>query len=322
MVLTAGLGTRMYPLSAVRAKPAVPVSGIPLAGRILRWLSAAGIREAVLNLHHLPETLTAVIGDGAGSGVRVRYSWEPTLLGSAGGPARALPLLDSPRFFLINGDTLTNIDLVELARTHVASGARATMAVVPNPDPRHYNGVDVAPDGVVTGFTPRGPHNRGWHFVGVQVVDADVLAPLDPETPAETVSGCYIDLIARQPGAVRAYCRAVPFHDIGTSADYLDTCLTFADREAAVNVLLGDSVVVDPSARLDRTVVWDRVTIGANVALRECVVADDVVVPAGFTGSRQAIVRRDAMPAGAIGTIMGDLLATPLDLHRTKGPTP
>src|SRR5215204_4131668 len=106
LVLTAGLGTRLQPLSFVRAKGALPLAGEPLARRILRWLSQAGVRDAVLNLHHLPHTLSGAIGDGSDIGVRVRYSWEVPVLGSAGGPRRALPLLqDGSRerpFLIVN----------------------------------------------------------------------------------------------------------------------------------------------------------------------------------------------------------------------------
>src|SRR5438874_134835 len=76
LVLTAGLGTRLRPLTYVRAKPAIPVAGEPLIRRIIAWLAGRGIRDLVLNLHHLPETLTAVVGDGADLDARVRYSWE------------------------------------------------------------------------------------------------------------------------------------------------------------------------------------------------------------------------------------------------------
>jgi NDP-sugar pyrophosphorylase family protein len=89
LVLTAGLATRLRPLSLVRAKAALPVAGEPLACRILRSLGAAGVTDAVLNLHHLPHTLTSLVGDGTGTGLRVRYSWEVPVLGSAGG--RSLP---------------------------------------------------------------------------------------------------------------------------------------------------------------------------------------------------------------------------------------
>src|SRR5262249_26325952 len=109
LVLTAGAATRLRPLSYVRAKAALPVAGKPLVRRILRQLAAAGVRDAVLNLHHLAHTITSVVGDGADLGMRVRYSWEsPGVLGTAGGPRHALPLIDAPTFLVVNGDTLTD----------------------------------------------------------------------------------------------------------------------------------------------------------------------------------------------------------------------
>ena len=89
LLLSAGLGTRLRPLTLVRAKPAIPVAGIPMARRIIGWLAGAGITDVVLNLHHLPETITSVVGDGGDLGVRARYSWEqPRVLGSAGARPR------------------------------------------------------------------------------------------------------------------------------------------------------------------------------------------------------------------------------------------
>lgn len=322
MVLTAGLGTRLQPLSLVRAKPAVPVAGVPLAGRILRWLANAGIGDAVLNLHHRPDTLTAVVGDGSRFGVRVRYSWEPALLGSAGGPARALPLLDARRFFLINGDTLTDLDLQAMARQHVARGARVTMALVPNPDPQHYGGVRVAPDDAVTGFTRRGPDNAGWHFVGVQVVDAEVFAGLNPNEPADSVGGCYRALLAAEPGAVQAYRCEAAFHDIGTAADYLDTCLVVAQREGRPEALASVSCELAEDVRIERCVLWDRVTVGSGTTLHECVVADDVAVPPGLTLSRRALVRREGLEPGPRDVTIDDMLVSPIDAHRLKEQTP
>ena len=90
LVLTAGLGTRLRPLTDVRAKPAIPVAGEPMIRRIISWLARHGVTDLVLNLHYRPETLTAVVGDGADLAVRVRYSWEPRILGSAGGPCPAV----------------------------------------------------------------------------------------------------------------------------------------------------------------------------------------------------------------------------------------
>lgn len=318
LLLTAGLGTRLRPLSLVRAKPAVPVAGVPLAGRILRWLSGAGITDAVLNLHHLPHTLTAAIGDGTPFGVRVRYSWEQTILGSAGGPARALPLLDAPSVWLINGDTLTDVDLAAMARQHAARGARVTIAVVPNPDPLHYGGVLVSPDGAVTGFAPRGGANRGWHFVGVQIAERDVFAPLDPDRPAETFGGVYPDLFRREPGSVQAYTCDARFHDIGTAADYLDTSLAFARRDDARPELIGPGSIIAADARVDRSIIWNGVTVGAGAVLDQCVVADGVDVPAGATFRRCALVRAAGITPQDGELIAGDVLVAPLDAHRRR----
>ena len=181
LVLTAGLGTRLRPLTYVRAKGAVPVNGEPLARRVAKWLAAAGIRDQIFNLHHRPESIAAVLGDGSDLGVRVRYSWEDPVLGSAGGPRHALPLLTdggARRFLIVNGDTLTNVDLDSVVADHERSGARVTMALIPNPAPEKYGGVSVSADGAITAFTRPGGETETYHFIGVQVVDADVFQDL------------------------------------------------------------------------------------------------------------------------------------------------
>ena len=183
LVLTAGLATRLRPLSLVRAKGAVPVAGLTITERILRSLAAAGVRDAVLNLHHLPDTLTRRIGDGSGLGLRVRYSWESPVLGSAGGPRRALPLLGGPRFLIVNGDVLTNLDIAALVADHDGSGALATLAVVPNTEPDKYDGLAVDAAGNVTGRIMRGTGQPSFHFIGPQVVEREAFASVPPDVP-------------------------------------------------------------------------------------------------------------------------------------------
>jgi NDP-sugar pyrophosphorylase family protein len=337
MVLTAGLGTRLRPLSLLCAKPALPVAGVPLVGRILRWLSASGVHSTVLNLHHLPASITAVVGDGTDYGVQVRYSWERTILGGAGGPARALPLLDAKQFFVVNGDTLTDVSLAALAADHQRSGAQVTLALVPNPDPLHYGGVAVGADGRVTGFTPRGPANTGLHFVGVQAVDADVFSALDPDVPAETVNGIYREMMAQRPGSVRAFVSGTSFRDIGTAADYLDTCLDIARIEHAGDALLGRGVtmadgligrgVVAADSLIGRGVVaadgligrgvivangqlghgvtmanallGRGVTVADGARITDCVLWDDIEIGAGVTIERSVVASGASIPDGA-----------------------
>src|SRR6185369_14316709 len=116
-----------------------------------------GVDDLVLNLHHRPETLTAVVGDGRDLGARVRYSWEqPRVLGSAGGPRQALAIVGAETFLLINGDTLTDVDPAAVVDAHMNSGALVTLALVPNREHERYGGVTVDGRGRVTGFTRRG----------------------------------------------------------------------------------------------------------------------------------------------------------------------
>ena len=311
LVLAAGLGTRLLPLTDVRAKPAVPVAGRPLLVRILEWLARQGVTDVVVNLHHRPETVTRVAGHGQAAGVRVRYSWEPVILGSAGGPRRALPLL-GPRFFIVNGDTLTTTSLGALADAHARSGAGVTLAVAPHPAPHRYGGVLAADDGRVRGFAPAGGR-PSFHFVGLQVAEAAVFERLPADRPAATVGGLYDELLSAGGGGLRVHRVDDEFLDVGSPADYLAASLSVARREGRTEPPAGAGSTIDPTASLTRTVVWDAAAIEAGCRLDECIVADGVRLPAGTTLRRRICVRADgaAPPEGA--HITGNAVVHPLD---------
>jgi NDP-sugar pyrophosphorylase family protein len=305
LVLTAGLATRLAPLSSVRAKAALPVAGEVLVRRLLRHLRQAGIARVVLNLHHRPETITAHVGDGTDLGLEVRYSWEDPVLGSAGGVRRALPLLDADRFLVVNGDTLTDVDVSAIVQQHADTGVLVTMAVVPG-DTARYGGAMVDRGGTISGFmpatTPAAPVAPAapvpFHFIGVQAVEARAFAEVPDGQPAETIRWLYPRLIAEHPGSLRAYVSEAEFLDIGTPADYLATALRVAAREGRPPDV-GAAVQIDPSARVRGSILWDRVTIGAGAELDACIVTDDVVVPAGSRHVRQALVMLDGRTAAS-----------------------
>jgi NDP-sugar pyrophosphorylase family protein len=274
LILAAGLGTRLRPLTNVRAKPAIPVGGEPLIRRIVRWLAGHQVTDIVVNLHHRPETIAAVLGDGFDLGARVRYSWEqPAVLGSAGGPRRALPILGADTFYIVNGDTLTDLDLSALGRSHLASGATVTLALTPNHHPDRYGGVRLNEEGAVVGFAPKGHAARGsFHFIGVQAASASVFRPLPDNEPSATVGGLYDRAIADAPGSIRGFICDASFHDIGTVADYVAT-----------------SRAISPHA--SGTIAWDDVQVDPAAALDDCIVTDGVRVPAGARYRRQILFR-------------------------------
>jgi NDP-sugar pyrophosphorylase family protein len=231
----------------------------------------------------LPHTLTGVIGDGRDIGMRVRYSWEVPVLGSAGGPRRALPLLrsesskDDGSFLIVNGDTLTDVNIADLVTHHRSSGALVTMAVIPNAEPDKYGGVAADADGRFTGFVPRGSQEPSFHFVGVQAAEARAFDSVPPNVPYE-VRPLYTALATAELGSVRVFRTNAEFLDIGTPADYLDTALLIAAREGVPAV--GGRTHVDSRARVEQSVLWDDVVVHEGAMLKACVVADGAVVPA------------------------------------------
>jgi NDP-sugar pyrophosphorylase family protein len=309
LVLTAGLGTRLRPLTTYRAKPAMPVGSDPLVGRILRQIAAAGITEAVLNLHHLPASITREVGDGTQYGLRVRYSWEqPLVLGSGGGPRHALPLLDGDTLLIVNGDTLCDLPIRDVWEAHVASGARVTLGLMPHPEAGRYGGVTIddrrmagvaagsaavagergptrAPlaQGAVTGFVPRSSRVPSAHFPGIQFVHRSVFATLPDDVPASSVGGVYDALIAAQPGAIHGIVFDARFEDVGTVDDYRRTCLELAG-DASGNVV-APTAEVDASATLRDTIVWPGAVIPAGCTLERVIVTGHVPVAPGTHAS-------------------------------------
>jgi NDP-sugar pyrophosphorylase family protein len=291
LILAAGLGTRLQPLTYARAKPAIPVAGEPMICRIVRWLASHRVTEVVVNLHSMPETISGIVGDGSHLGVRVRYSWEqPHILGSAGGVRQALPILGAETFFIVNGDTLSGVDLGALASAHRRSGARVTLAVTPHPDPRRYGGMRIDGQSRATGFVRRGSGEASMHVVGVQIAHAEAFASIPAGAVVNSVGGLYDELIQKDFGSVAAHVTDAAFWDVGTPADYWQTSIAFARAENRPGTMVGHNVRVSPDARVSGSILWDDVEVTAGTVLDECIVADGVHVPEGVY-RRQILVR-------------------------------
>ena len=187
-----------------------------------------------------------------------------------------------------------------------------TLAVTQNPAPHRYGGVLVDPDGWVTGFTGPGDPRVPLLFVGVQVAEAAVFEALPDEVRAASIGGVYDTLVAG-PGGVAVYPVTGCFHDIGTPADYVETTRAVSAHEQHPAVSLGLRSRVHPSARVERSILWDDVTVGADCVVTDCILTDGVQLSYGITLDRQAVVRSPAEARPMPGaTRLGDLLAIPI----------
>jgi NDP-sugar pyrophosphorylase family protein len=301
MILAAGLGTRMRPLTLDRAKPVLPVLNRPLLHWTLEMLAAHGVGEAMINLHYLPRTVRAAVGDGRAFGIEVSYSYEREILGTGGGPRKVRRWIGDEPLLLLNGDVVFDFDLTALRRRHERSGAPATLALIPNPDPRHYSPVITGPGGDVRSLAglPRPARGTVSMFTGVHILDPALLDRL-PRGPSDTVRHLYAPLIAegRPPLGMRM---RGPWYDLGSPSLYLashQSLLASRFRGARRGSVIHPEARVDPRARVVRSVVgrgaviaggaevrgsvlWDRVKVGRDAVVEDSILAAGVKVEDG-----------------------------------------
>src|SRR5512137_1319441 len=223
MILAAGLGTRLRPLTEHTPKPALPVVDVPNIVRTIAHLRRSGITEIVVNLHHCPEVLRALLGDGAAFGVSIAYSEErPEILGTGGGIRRARALLGDRTFCVVNGDALFAPDLAAALAAHRSSGAIATMIVRRDADAERLGPVGLDGGNRVRRLIDAGKERTGlevYMFTGVHVLEPEIFALL-PESGC-IVRGAYMPLVLRL-GPIGAHVESGTFCDLGTPRTYLD----------------------------------------------------------------------------------------------------
>lgn len=268
MLLAAGLGTRLRPLTDELPKPVVPVGHEPLAASAMRAFVRAGVNRIDANAHHLAEAIRPSLAPFAAD-IPFEVHVESVLLGTGGGIRNAVRGGPIDEVLVVNGDIVFEPDVDALIRIHRATGAAASLVVRHHPDPFALGAVEVDADGRIlriAGAPARGPASAAAYvFTGTHLLGAEALAAL-PENGC-VVRQAYQPLLAR--GArLTAVVDDSPWADLGTPAVYLAQNL--ARATSSVRGL------VHPSARilgsLERCVVGAGATIGPNARLRDCVV--------------------------------------------------
>ena len=223
MVLAAGLGTRLRPLTETLPKPLLPVAGRPILEWNLLLLKRHGITEVIINLHHLGDQIVHALGDGARFGLRLAYSHEPTLLGTSGGIKQAAPFLKDGPFLVINGDTLSECDLTALIAAHRASAALATLAVRDDLEASTWGPVTLDAHGRILQINGNPPLAEpraalpACMFAGIHVMEQAVLNAI-PSGPGSIID-VYGSLL-RQGRPLHGYRMSGYWSDIGSPERY------------------------------------------------------------------------------------------------------
>lgn len=302
-ILAAGFGTRLFPLTIDRTKPAIPFLGKPLVGYVAEYLAGFGFRNIVVNLHHQPGSVKAALGGGSAFGVNIYYTVEePNILGTAGALDNARELLEEETFVVVNGKIITDIDISAAIETHRKTGALATMVLKPNVKREKFTIVDVSDDGRVTGFgdlaTPVTEEELRdtehdipvpLMFTGIHVFEPRVFDYIPRGAYSDIVPTFYNPAI-RNGETIAAHVTEADWYELSTIPRYLDISLAMMNGP---NVWFGHNNLIAPTAEIRDSVLWDDVIVHDNVSLYRTILADGVTIPEGTRLENAAVVRAD-----------------------------
>jgi mannose-1-phosphate guanylyltransferase len=313
MVLCAGFGTRLRPLTDKLPKPLVPLCGLPLLRYNLALLHGAGVGEVVVNTHHLGAAMekgAVELARELSLGIEVSRE-EKHILGTGGGVRRAAALLGGGTFFLLNGDMLFDVDLAAALAAHRAAGAVATMVLAPYPKGATYGAVEVDASSQVMRIAGRGanpapelgPLTRA-HFTGVHILEPEVLSRL-PDGESDINRTAYVRLI-HDGTRVLGYLQHGYWADLGAPKSLLRANLDMLEgkvplarfrggadpfagaRETAPGVFVHEGARVAASARLSGPAL---IHAGCTVAA-DAVIGPGAVLGKGVRIDEGAIVRK------------------------------
>lgn len=322
MILAAGYGERLWPLTADRTKPALPVLGKPLVGYVAEYLAKNGVEDVIVNLHHQPESVRRALGDGNQFGVRLQYVHEPVILGTSGAMDNARSFLEGDTFIVVNGKLITDLDLKAALQTHRQERALATLVLLRNPKHERFSIVETR-DGLVSNFGgmpgPRSPDPQAeppLMFTGIQILESRIFDYIPRGVFSHSTTEVYPRAIARGE-RIAAHVAEGMWYELSTLKRYLDISLALLRRQGR-DLYAGGNASIDEQAEVHESVLWDNVTVEKGAYVRRAILGDGVRVLAGDRLEDVAVVRSELVsrmtpPAKALkGHIAGPNFVVPL----------
>ncbi len=326
MILAAGFGTRLKPLTLNLPKPMFPLLNRPLLEHSLNFLSSQGIREIIVNVHHLPDEITKYFGDGADFGVHLEFSREEEILGTAGGLKKAQPFLENETFLLINSDILLDIDLGKLLGFHAEKKSCLTLVVRQDPNPEKYETIELASDSRITRFinaSIKDPPEKVQRvmFTGVQIMEPGIFSRIPSGKFFSTAEDVFPKMI-EEGLPVFGFLHENYWIDMGkretyiqAQADSLDgklslktstsnhpegplivppvhigkNCKIAKESQVGPHVVLGDECRIRSGAVVENSVLWKGVTIGPNAKVQNSIIGNGISVDSGKQVKNQSL---------------------------------
>ena len=274
MILAAGLGTRLRPLTDTKPKALVPVANKPIIARVIEYLKGYGIRQIVVNTHHHYRQVVDYLDHGRPFGMDIDVRVEPEILGTGGGIRNTVDFWDDESFIVLNSDILTTVDLNAAWEVHRGSNSLATLILHDYPQ---FNQIRMDSNQNITAIS-RQKTTGAWAFTGIHIIEPGLLSHI-PQTGFSDIIECYQRFI-RAGESIRGYIsRGHAWFDIGTMEQYIMANQALLDQKLYA---VGQSCTLDPSAKLEEwAVLGDRVRIEKRALIKRSILWDDVIVKQG-----------------------------------------
>lgn len=310
MVLAAGRGLRMRPLSDAIPKPALPLPGGPVVASAVRLAASSGVERVVVNCWHLADQMERVIGEIGLPGIHLELSRERELMGTAGGLALARErglLGQRGTVLVINGDGILEGSLQPLLDRIVVGADLVTLGLLPHPDPRRWSRVCLGAEGSVGGILAPGiprPHERSFVYPGAMIVSRQALDTI-PSRPCEIPDRIWWPALAE--GRLGGALLTGSWREIGTPEDYLSTVLLHLDERNAID----PTAEIAPSARLRTAYAGRHARIDDSTEVSHSVIAEGAVVKRGARVVRSVLL--GAVETSVGETVFEEIRAAPVD---------
>ncbi len=317
MILAAGFGSRLKPLTRDLPKPMFPVLNRPLLEHTINYLVSHGVRDIIVNVHHLPDKITEYFGDGAGFGARLKFSQEKKILGTAGGLKKAQAFLEEETFLVMNSDVLADVDLNKVLSFHKEKKSCLTLVVRRDAHLEKYESIELADDGRIAQFADASIKNKNFPattqrvmFTGIQIMEPEIFSRI----PAEKFLGTAEDVfpaMVQDELPVYGTVHEKYWIDMGTRETYIqaqadaldgklslqvETAKTLAaalivspvhigerceiskDAQVGPHAVLGDGCRIRSGAVVENSILWEGVTVGARATVQNSVLGENVSV--------------------------------------------
>ncbi len=301
MILTAGLGTRLRPLTLERAKPAIPVCGQPLIIRIVEHLKAHGITSFRLNLCWMPDTIRDVFANNEDEALDVSFSYESEILGTGGGLKANQDFFENETFLMVNGDILCDVPITPVVDFHRNQQALATLVLFPQRPPFRYTPIKIDGNSNISDFR-HDPSNidettETFVFSGIHVIEPEIFEYIEPGIFQEIISHAYGRALS-DGRRILGYPASGYWNDLGSPASYLqavDAVLagkpdlapsgSFRANHARIhsnafirNSSIETGAVVEENCRVVNSIMWEDSRLSANAEIFNCIVGRGVSV--------------------------------------------